>query len=150
MYMESYVHSKLAINRHKTGSRHGEQTLMYNVHVLSHNGLRKIIITFCIWFSQREFTTGEDHTTEVHDIEKNLIGYQNSSVSVCVCVCVCVCERERERESEERRGGGRGREGEREGGGRKTQRVCVCPILTPMRKSLPSHPNRDWPPPSGG
>ena len=48
MYMESYVHSTLAINRHETGSRHGEQTLMYNVHVLSHNGLRKIIITFCI------------------------------------------------------------------------------------------------------
>ena len=50
-------------------------------------------------YSQREFTTGEDHTTEVHDIEKNLIGYQNSSVSVCVSVCerekerVCVCKR---------------------------------------------------------
>ena len=49
-------------------------------------------------YPQRELTTGEDHTTEVHDIEKNLIGYQNSSVSVCVCVCARERERERERE----------------------------------------------------
>ena len=65
-------------------------------------------------YSQREFTTGEDHTTEVHDIEKNLIGYQNSSVSVCVR------EREGGREGEEGTGGGRegGREGGKEGGGR--------------------------------
>ena len=66
-------------------------------------------------YSQREFTTGEDHTTEVHDIEKNLIGYQNSSVSVCVR------EREGGREGEEGRGregqGEGGRQGGREGGG---------------------------------
>ena len=61
-------------------------------------------------YSQREFTTGEDHTTEVHDIEKNLIGYQNSSVSVCV--------REREEEGRGRKGGG-GREGGRGEGGRE-------------------------------
>ena len=61
---------------------------------------------------------------------------------------MCVCEREREREREERRGGGRGREGEREGGGRKTQRVCVCPILTPMRKSLPFPPTEIGHPPA--
>ena len=37
--------------------------------------------------------TGEDHTTEVHDIEKNLIGYQNSPVSVCTCTYMKVRER---------------------------------------------------------
>ena len=53
---------------------------------------------------QTEFMTGEDHTTEVHDIEKNLIGYQNSPVSVhCTCICVYESEGERRRGREKRR-----------------------------------------------
>ena len=43
--------------------------------------LYNIIVHIMCCNIQKEFITGEDHTNIVSDIERNLIGYHNSSVS---------------------------------------------------------------------